>query len=138
MAFVHGKGAKFLLDTSGTLDDISTYLTDISFPETVETADVTTLGDSSKDYIVGLKDATISLSGKWDATWDQLIDSTLGQAASLTFNYGPSGNATSPADVKYSGECFVTNYSVSSGIGDAVSFSLDLQVTGGVTRGVFS
>ena len=81
MAFVHGKGAKFqclmklLLDTSGTLDDISTYLTDISFPETVETADVTTLGDSSKDYIVGLKDATISLSGKWDATWDQLIDS---------------------------------------------------------------
>jgi len=136
MAFVHGKDAAFLLDTSGTLDNISTYLTDVSFPETVETADVTTLGDSAKEYIVGLKDATISLSGKWDLTWDQLIDSTVGQAASLTFNYGPNGSAA--PKVKYSGECYVTNYSISSGIGDAVSFSLDLQVTGAVTRGVFS
>ena len=126
MAFVHGKDAAFLLDTSGTLDNISTYLTDVSFPETVETADVTTLGDSAKEYIVGLKDATISLSGKWDLTWDQLIDSTVGQAASLTFNYGPNGNAA--PKVKYSGECYVTNYSISSGIGDAVSFSLEENV----------
>ena len=135
MAFVHGKDAYFALDTSGTLDNLTTYLTDISFPETVETVDVTTIGDSAKEYIVGLKDATISLSGNWNLTWDQLVDGVVGSASTLTFNYGPNGNAS--PKVKYSGECIITNYSVSSGIGDAVKFSLDLQVTGGVTRGAF-
>lgn len=135
MAFVHGKDAYFSLDTSGTLDNLTTYLTDISFPETVETVDVTTLGDSAKEYIVGLKDATISLSGNWNLTWDQLVDGIVGSASSSTFEYGPNGNAS--PKVKYTGEAFVTNYTVTSGIGDAVKFSLDLQVTGAVTRGTF-
>ena len=135
MAFVHGKDAYFSLDTSGTLDNLTTYLTDISFPETVETVDVTTLGDSAKEYIVGLKDATISLSGNWNLTWDQLVDGIVGSASSSTFEYGPNANAS--PKVKYTGEAFVTNYTVTSGIGDAVKFSLDLQVTGAVTRGTF-
>ena len=140
MSFSHGKDAVFKLelDGSATPADISTYLTDISFPTTVETVDVTTLSAGSKSYIVGLKDATISLSGKWNTTWDQLVDGKIGNATSITYEYGPSGSATSPADVKYTGEAFITNYSVTSGIGDAVNFSLDLQATGDVTRTVWS
>jgi hypothetical protein len=134
---VHGKDAYFALELDGSATPVSigTYLTDISFPETVETVDVTTIGDSAKSYIVGLKDATVSLSGKWELAWDQYVDGKVGNATSLTFDYGPNGNAS--PKVKYTGECFITNYSVTSGIGDAVNFSLDLQVTGGVTRGVF-
>ena len=34
-------------------------------------------------------------------------------------------------------EAILTNYSVSSPVGDVVTFSLDLQCTGGVTRTTF-
>lgn len=136
MAFVHGKSAAFKLDDSGgTLRDLSAYLMEVSFPETIETADVTAFGSSSKSYIVGLKDATISLTGKWDSTFDGYVAGVLGQTASLSFEYGPAG--TTAGNVKYSGECYVTSYNIGSPVGDAVSASVELQVTGAVTRGTW-
>jgi predicted secreted protein len=133
MAFVHGKGAYFALDNSGgSLVDISAFLDDIGFPQSIETAETTTFGKNSKTYIVGLKDSTVSLSGKWDATLDAQIAATVGQAASLTFNYAPQGNTG--GNVLYSGECFITSYDLSAPIGDVVTVSIELQVTGDVTR----
>lgn len=137
MAFVHGKSTVFKLDDSGgTLNDISAYLMEVSFPESVETADVTAFGASAKSYIVGLKDTTISLTGKWDATFDGYIAGVLGQAASLSFEYGPAGSGS--GSVKYTGECYVTSYNIGSPVGDAVSASVELQVTGAVTRGTYA
>ena len=137
MAFVHGKSTVFKLDDSGgTLRDLSTYLMEVSFPESIETADVTAFGASAKSYIVGLKDSTISLTGKWDATLDGYIAGTLGQAASLSFEYGPAGSGS--GSIKYTGECYVTSYNIGSPVGDAVSASVELQVTGAVTRGTYS
>lgn len=133
MAFVHGKGAYFALDNSGgSLTDISAYLDDIGFPQSIETAETTTFGKNSKTYIVGLKDTTVSLSGKFDPTLDGHIGGVVGQAASLSFAYSPQGNGS--GDVIYTGECFVTSYDVSAPIGDVVTVSIELQVTGDVTR----
>jgi predicted secreted protein len=134
--FVHGKGTSFTLDnTSGSVVDISNTLTSVDFPETIETAETTAFGSSAKSYIVGLKDASISVSGIWDATTDATI---MGGAepASRSFVYGPAGSGTGA--VKYSGEAIVTSYSISNPVGDVVTFSLDLQVTGAVTRGTFA
>jgi hypothetical protein len=136
MAFVHGKSADFRLDNSGgTLTDLSAYLDNVSFPQPIETAETTTFGSSSKSYIVGLKDSSISLSGKWDSTPDAHLAAVLGQAASLSFQYGPAG--TTVGNIKYTGECYVTSYDVSAPVGDVVTFSLELQVTGAVTRGTY-
>lgn len=136
MAFVHGKSADFRLDNSGgSLTDLSSYLDNVSFPQPVETAETTTFGSSSKSYIVGLKDSTISVSGKWDATPDAQIAAVLGQAASLSFQYGPAGSGT--GNIKYTGECYITSYDVTAPVGDVVTFSLELQVTGAVTRGTY-
>ena len=136
MAFVHGKSADFRLDNSGgSLTDISSYLDNVSFPQPIETAETTTFGSSSKSYIVGLKDSSISVSGKWDPTVDAHIAAVLGQAASLSFQYGPAG--TTVSNIKYTGECYVTSYDVSAPVGDVVTFSLELQVTGAVTRGTY-
>jgi len=138
MAFVHGKSAVFKLDNSGgTLTDISSYLMEVSFPESIDTADVTAFGTTgAKSYIVGLKDATISLTGKWDSTFDSHIAAVLGQTASLSFEYGPAGSTAGL--VKYSGEAFVTSYNIGSPVADVVSASVELQVTGAVTRGTWS
>tara|TARA_R110002050_G_scaffold264484_3_gene405306 strand:- start:106 stop:516 length:411 start_codon:yes stop_codon:yes gene_type:complete len=133
MAFVHGKSSVFKLDNaSGSLTDISTYVNSVDFPETADVAETTTLGSSSKSYIVGLKDATLSVSGLWDATIDGILGAVVGQTASLSFEYSPEGTAS--GKVKYTGECIVTSYSQSSPVGDVVGFSADMQVSGNVTR----
>lgn len=134
MAFVHGKDSVFKLDNSGgSLTDISTYVNNVDFPETADVAETTTLGADNKTYIAGLKDATISLGGSWDATADAIFGAVVGQAATLSFEYSPEGTAS--GKIKYTGEAIMTNYAISSPVGDVVAFSADLQVSGAVTRG---
>ena len=135
--FRHGKSTVFKVDNSGgTLTDISNTLTDVTFPQTVETAETTSFGSSAKSYIVGLTDSTVSISGTYDATVDAHLAAILGQAASVTFEYGPEGSTSTY--VKYSGEAYLTSYEKSGSVGDAVKFSAEFQVTGAVTRGTWS
>lgn len=133
MAFVHGKTAVFKIDNSaGSLQDISAYCDSIDFPMTMDTAEVTTFGDSSKEYLAGLKDATISISGSWDATADAILAAL---TTAGTFEYGPAGSTAGL--VKYTGEAICTGYTVNAPVGDKVSFSAEFQVTGAVTRTTF-
>ena len=132
--FVHGKSTFFSIDdTGGTVRDISDTLNSVDFPETIDTAETTAFGATSKSYIVGLRDATISVSGLWDATVDGYFIGT--EPATRSFVFGPAGNTS--GYVKYSGECILTSYSVSSPVADVDTFSADFQVTGNVTRGTF-
>ena len=139
--FKHGKNAYLSLDgTAGTLVDISDTLNEISMPREIETAETTAFGNDDKTYITGLGDATISLSGMFDATTDTLIAGDIanlksGSVSSLTFEYGPAGSVS--AQPKFTGEALITSYEVSSPVGDVVTYSLELQVTGGVTGTTF-
>ncbi len=132
--FAHGKSTDFALDdTGGSSRNISNTLTDVSFPQTIDTAETTAFGSSNKSYIVGLKDGSFSVSGIWDATVDGYLSGT--EPASRSFIYGPAGSTG--GNVKYTGEAIMTNYSVSNPVGDVVTYSLDLQITGAVTRGTY-
>ena len=132
--FAHGKSTDFALDdTGGTSRSLANTLTDVSFPQTIDTAETTAFGSSNKSYIVGLKDTTISISGLWDATVDGYLSGT--EPASRSFIYGPAGSTG--GNVKYTGEAIMTNYSQSNPVGDVVTYSADLQVTGAVTRGTY-
>ena len=132
--FAHGKSTDFALDdTGGSSRNLSNTLTDVGFPQTIDTAETTAFGASNKAYIVGLKDTTISISGLWDATVDGYLAGT--EPASRSFIYGPAGSTG--GNVKYTGEAILTNYSVSNPVGDVVTYSADLQVTGAVTRGSY-
>ena len=135
--FTHGKATVFKVDnSSGSLTTISDVLTDVSFPQTIETAETTSFGSNAKTYIVGLSDATISISGNFDTTVDTHLSAVLGQAATLSFEYGPEGSTA--GDAKYTGECLMTSYEKSGAVGDVVTFSAEFQVTGAVTRGLYS
>ncbi len=134
--FVHGKSTNFQIDdTGGTIRDISNVCTNVDFPETIETAETTAFGATSKSYIVGLRDATISCSGSWDATVDGYFQGGA-EPASRSFVFGPAGSTS--GNVKYSGEAILTSYSVSNPVGDVATFTADFQVTGDVTRGTFA
>jgi len=130
--FVHGKSTDFEIDdTGGSSRNISDTVTNVDFPETIDTAETTAFSSTSKSYIVGLRDATISVSGIWDATVDGYIRGGA-EPASRSFIFGPAGDTG--GNIKYTGEAIVTNYSISNPVGDVVTYSLDLQVTGDVTR----
>ena len=132
--FVHGKSTDFELDdTGGTSRSLANTLTSVDFPETIDTAETTAFGATSKSYIVGLRDASISVSGLWDATIDGYIIGT--EPATRSFIFGPAGSTS--GYVKYTGECILTNYAISNPVGDVVTYSLALQVTGNVTRGTY-
>lgn len=139
--FRHGKSAKFQLDnSSGSLTDLSTYINEVSFPREIETGETTAFGQSAKSYIVGLSDATFSVSGMWDATVDAHIVGVIAaldagtSLSTASFEYKVNNAATSATNPAYTGECLITSYEISSAVGDVVTFSMDLQVTGAVTR----
>lgn len=141
MAFIHGKKSKFEIDnSSGTPVDISAYCEEVSLSRDIETAETTTFGDNDKEYIIGLKDATLSVSGKFDAagasTVDAVLSGILGQDASVTFAYTPGGGSASATNPKYTGECYLTSYEVSGSVGDVSTFSASFQCTGAITRAV--
>jgi hypothetical protein len=70
--FRHGKSAVFKVDNSGgSLTDISDTLNSVSFPRDIETLETTSFGSSDRSYIVGFKNATISVEGSFDATVDE-------------------------------------------------------------------
>ena len=135
--FRHGKSTVFKVDNAGgSLTDISNTLTDVSFPQTIETAETTSFGSSAKTYIVGLSDSSLSVSGNFDATVDAHLAGVLGQAATLSFEYGPEGSTA--GQVKYTGEALMTSYEKSGAVGDVVTYSAEFQVTGAVTRGTYA
>ena len=130
--FTHGKSAAFKIDDSGgTLRDISNVLTDVAVSRTADVAEVSAFSNSSKAYVAGLKDATITISGSFDATVDGYLKGILG--ASGSFEFYPIG--TTGGNPKASGECIMTSYDRTPDVGGAVTFSAAFQVSGDVTEG---
>ena len=130
--FTHGKNAAFKIDDSGgTLRDISNVLTDVAVSRTADVAEVSAFSNSSKAYVAGLKDATITISGSFDATVDGYLKGILG--ASGSFEFYPIG--TTGGNPKASGECIMTSYDRTPDVGGAVTFSAAFQVSGDVTEG---
>lgn len=128
--FVHGKGSAFKLDTvGGVLTDISTYITSIEMPFTVDTSETTTLGNGSKTFIQGTSGTTISLGINWDATIDAHIWGARG-VGDLDFSYYPAGLA----GVVYTGKCMITEYTIPVDVGSHIASTVTLQITGDVGR----
>ena len=142
MAFIHGKksGIK-IADSGATLRDLSAYCDEVGFPRTVDTAEVTPFGVNAKAYIVGLSDGTISLKGQFDSasatTVDGVLSGIFGQDTPVAFEYYPNNAvAVSSTNPKYTGTAILTAYEVTSPVGDVVSFTATLQITGAVTRAI--
>jgi hypothetical protein len=130
--FTHGKNAAFKIDDSGgTLRDISDVLTDVSISRTADVAEVSAFTNSSKAYVAGLKDATLTISGSFDATVDGYLSGILGAEGS--FEFYPIG--TTGGNPKASGEAIMTSYDRTPDIGGAVTFTAAFQVSGDVTEG---
>lgn len=137
MAFVHGKGVVFKIDNAaGTLQTLTAYVDSVTFDQAVDMAETTTAGAEAKTYVSGQSDGTISISGKYDSTAatgpDVVLNGLVGLETTSTYEIGPEGSAA--GKIKYTGECFLTGYSISAPVGDVVSFTADFQLTAAITK----
>ena len=139
--FVHGKGVKVYLDEF----EMTQYFNSADVTITNETAEVTSFADSSKAYILGLADGTLSCSGMWTADTDgsdEELNAILGStsAANITVAEaaGTIGNRATIA------RCDETNYSIPNPVADVSTITADFQGTsksgtlGTMTYGVTS
>lgn len=133
MAFRHGKNTKVLMNAY----DVSAYLNESSVSESVETGETTVYGKSAKTYIVGLRDATASLSGLFDGdanASDALFSGAIAAASDDNFTVAPEGLAVGRRLISLAS--IQTSYEVSSPVADVVSLSVETQADDRIDRGV--
>lgn len=96
-------------------------------------------GSTARTFEVGLSNTSFSVSGVWDDTASTGSATALGliydDTATRAFVFGPEGSTI--GDVKYSGDCYCTAFTVSEEYDGIALFSAAFQVNGAVTTGVF-
>lgn len=130
MAFRQGRFAEITVNTKA----LSTFCDTADLSIDVDTSDTSTFTATWKTALAGLAGGNLSLSGAYDPT------ATTGPAAVLTALIGaapfavvvePGGNTSGQA--RRSFNAVLTNYTEGSSVGDKVTFSASLLVTGVVT-----
>jgi hypothetical protein len=132
--FRHGKSIKVFVDEF----DFSSYFNDVSASTMVETAETSTFGSNAKEYIPGLKDGTVSLSGMFEGTTsvgtDDYFETVLGADTKQKVIVAPEGHGLGGRAVML--ESDATSYEVSGAIADVVQASAEFQSSEGVEHGV--
>lgn len=142
MAASHGKDAVFQLDnasgsTPGTLQNLTPYVDSVSgLPGARNLSEVTAFGDQGTKSIPGLENTTFTISGTLDPTVVTVVGVAHKASVTATFEYGPQGSGT--GKVKYTGEAWVTEFTIDASVGDKVPYSATLQVDGVVTVGTYA
>lgn len=124
--FIHGKGTSVLLDEF----DLSTYFNSVDVSMSTDTAETTSFGATSKSYIVGLRDGTLSLSGMWAADTDgsdEELSALLGSATTpivtVAYDSGTIGNRATLT------KAHQTSYNISSPVADIVTVTADFNAS---------
>lgn len=126
MAFAHGTVSLITINAV----NISTYVKSPSLDTEAETAEVTTLGKTAKNYIPGLEDGTISASGPFDPTLDAAINAM--RRLVVAFLIQPQGATTGLP--RYTGNCILTKYKIETPVDDAGSWEAEWQMSDGWVR----
>tara|TARA_B100000963_G_scaffold335392_1_gene329488 strand:- start:74 stop:484 length:411 start_codon:yes stop_codon:yes gene_type:complete len=117
-------------DSGGTVAQVG-EVRSFTFDETSDTIESTVMGNTSRNYKGGLKDATLSLECFWDQADSQQL--LLDSGALIDFEISPSG--TGSGSKKYSGEGVVTSKSLNNTTDGLVEATFAVQVSNGVTEG---
>lgn len=131
----HGQSAALTLDsTAGTLVNFSSGLTESNLSRSMDAAEVTNFGSGcDKEFIKGLRGATISNSGVWSSTHADKLDGIFGNNSTATYSFEWQPESTAAGRHMLKGECIMTSLEYGASVGDAVSMSFELLVTGAVT-----
>jgi hypothetical protein len=137
VSFVHGKDIDFQLDDSGgTLRLIKIYLDRVTgLPGGRGLSEVTAFGDGGTKSIPSLQNCTFQIGGSFDSTATSGVYTVLSglrtATATATFKYGPEGSTAGKP--QFTGECWMTEFTVDASVKEKVPISATFQVDGTVT-----
>jgi len=124
----HGRlAALWLHDSGGTPRDLSNDVNSVEAPSTGDTVEVSGFGDATKKYVVGLQDSQMRVQGNYNdaANMSHLVLSgVVAGTTGLQMKFFPRGSAIGAP--RFQGSVLVSEYSVSSPIGGAVTWSANL------------
>jgi len=130
VTFVHAKNSRFAFGSSA----LAAYLTSVSTSTTVETADSTDLTATTKNYVAGLADSSISCAGLFEPLYDTPVKAALAAAANSPVTVAPDGFAVSKPVLVVAGR--ETAYEIASAVGAVVSANITIQGDGQYDQGV--
>lgn len=102
-----------------------------SVEETGDTIDDSTMGDTARTYLAGLKTYTASIDCLWDET-NTTGQGALTVGATVTLNLYPEGATT--GDIYYTGSAIVTGRTITSSYDGLVEISITCQGSGALTQ----
>lgn len=101
-----------------------------SLEESGETIETSTMGDSARTYVAGLKTFTGTIECFWDET-DTNGQGALTVGSEITINVYPEGDTA--GDTYYTGTAIVTGASISSSFDGMVERSFSIQGSGALS-----
>lgn len=131
--FRHGRATALLVDAG----DLAQYFRDATLSRSVDLAETSTYGTFDKTYVVGMRNAQLSLSGLWDGSAnavDERLAAILGADPLVVVTYGPEGLTLGRRTLVMNAE--EANYEVGSPYNDVVAISADFTASGGAHSGV--
>lgn len=136
MSAKHGKTTNIKVNSI----DISPHTRNTEWKGSADTHDVTGYKeedtDTSKEYLAGLTDGTITISGVYDtdATTGpaKVLEDCKAAGVAVPFAYAVEGIGTGKP--LRTCQVLVQTYNETSPVGDIVTWTSDLQITGAVTR----
>ena len=111
--------------------DLSDHVTELEVTMNAEDVEATTMGATSRQYLVGLREDSFNMtflqdfsSGEVDATLNPLIGGSV-----VLVEVWANGTVTSATNPKYSASCLMFGYQpLSGGIGDVSSIETEFRV----------
>ena len=126
MARYHGRRGVVYMSATGTGDAVNVIsLNAWSLDFTTDKVEVTSFGDTNKQYVQGLKDVSGTIAGFWDSAADALFDAADSADGVKCYLY-PSSDAPT---IYFYGPAWI-DASISTGVGDAVTVSANLAANG--------
>lgn len=132
--FRHGRTAVLHFATAGSSASairMSSGFNDAGFDRSVETAEITTFGDSDKRYLAGLRDTKLSWKGNFSSTHEKKLTALLGNSTGGYVIYSPE--STTAGRRKFKGSVIIDSLKLSASVGDKVGLEVGFQWTGAVT-----
>ena len=102
-----------------------------SVEETGDTIDDSTMGDTARTYIAGLKTYTASIDCLWDET-NTTGQGALTVGATVTLNLYPEG--ATAGDIYYTGSAIVTGRTITTSYDGLIEMSITCQGSGALTQ----
>jgi len=130
VSFTHSKDSRFAFGSTA----LAAYLTGFTTSTTVDTADTTDLTATSKTYVPGLADSTISATGLFEPLFHTPAVAAFGAADGSPVTVAPAGFAIGSPVVVVNGR--ETAYELSGAVGEVVAANITIQGDGKYDSGV--